>query len=53
MLGYQARLFWLGMLLLLLLICLSLATGAGVYGGREVAGFLLATPPSWPMKNSP
>ncbi len=28
MLRYQARLFWLGVLLLFLLICLSLATGA-------------------------
>lgn len=44
MLRYQARLFWLGVLLLFLLICLSLATGAGVYGGREVAGFLLGDP---------
>mgnify|MGYP000588368552 CR=1 FL=1 len=44
MLRYQAQLFWLGVLLLLLLISLSLATGAGVYGGREVAGFLLGDP---------
>ncbi|MFM5133562.1 iron chelate uptake ABC transporter family permease subunit, partial [Aeromonas rivipollensis] len=44
MLRYQAQLFWLGVLLLILLISLSLATGAGVYGGREVAGFLLGDP---------
>ena len=44
MLRYQAQLFWLGVLLLLLLISLSLATGAGVYGGREVAGFLMGDP---------
>jgi len=43
-LRYQAQLFWLGVLLLLLLISLSLATGAGVYGGREVAGFLMGDP---------
>lgn len=41
---HQTHLFWLGVILLFLLICLSLATGAGVYGGREVAGFLLGDP---------
>ncbi|WP_139379737.1 iron chelate uptake ABC transporter family permease subunit, partial [Zoogloea sp. LCSB751] len=44
MLRYQAQLFWFSVLLLFLLISLSLATGAGVYGGREVAGFLLGDP---------
>jgi len=43
-LRHQTQLFWLGVVLLFLLICLSLATGAGVYGGREVAGFLLGDP---------
>ena len=44
MLRHQTQLFWLGVVLLFMLICLSLATGAGVYGGREVAGFLLGDP---------
>lgn len=41
---HQTHLFWLGVALLFLLLSLSLATGAGVYGGREVTGFLLDDP---------
>ena len=37
----QTSLFWLGLFLLFILLCLSLATGAGVYGAREVLGYLM------------
>ncbi|MBZ6067663.1 iron ABC transporter permease [Aeromonas schubertii] len=44
MLSHHARLLWLGLALALLLCGLSLATGAGLYGPREVAGYLLGDP---------
>ena len=37
----QTSLFWLGLFLLFILLSLSLATGAGVYGAREVLGYLM------------
>lgn len=37
----QTSLFWLGLFLLFVLLSLSLATGAGVYGAREVLGYLI------------
>ena len=41
MVKYQTPLFWLALFLLCTLFCLSLATGAGVYGAREVLGYLM------------
>ncbi|UAK71098.1 FecCD family ABC transporter permease [Aeromonas enteropelogenes] len=44
MLRHQTYLLWLGLFLLFMLLCLSLATGAGVYGAREVMGYLAGDP---------
>lgn len=44
MVKYQTPLFWLALFLLCTLFCLSLATGAGVYGAREVFGYLTHNP---------
>ncbi|ENY70749.1 ABC-type Fe3+-siderophore transporter permease component [Aeromonas diversa CDC 2478-85] len=44
MLSHHARLLWLGLALALLLCGLSMSTGAGLYGAREVSGYLLGDP---------
>lgn len=42
--GYQAFLILAGLAAVAILTGMSLATGAGVYGGADVAGFLLGDP---------
>ncbi|WP_347506671.1 hypothetical protein [Pseudomonas anguilliseptica] len=47
----QRHVLFAGSLLLLGLLALSLATGAGQYGAADVLGFLLGNPSAWPMTN--